>query len=87
MTREQREELCKIFGALDIAILDVKNESIKDMASFYLERFEEILTEDVKDCKWMHDGCDKCKYITRRTDEQPCRDCKQNYKDKWEMAV
>ena len=87
MTREQREELCKIFGALDIAILTSENEAVKDTVSFYLERFEDILTEDVEDGKWIYDGCGKCKYESRLADEQPCRDCKRKYKDRWEMAV
>lgn len=31
-----------------------------------------------------HDGCVNCKWVLQDETEQPCKNCKNNYTDKWE---
>ena len=61
---------------------------IEDVCPIYGNDYRYILREKINELPSVaippdHDGCEDCRYQDKGEDELPCRECRQNYKDKW----
>lgn len=55
---------------------------IMGIMNLALEIENVVLAEAPK--KPEHDGCKNCKWVLQDETEQPCKNCRHNYMDKWE---
>lgn len=66
-------------------ICEVKLVMTKDIFKECYKRW--IKSEESKaksEAKHTDKGCESCKFVTKSIDEEPCKNCKHSYMDKWQ---